>query len=248
MILTQELSRKEYTGTQPPAWLSELITTIGGKNEFGEPVFRLVRAEERLTPSGGVWLTWLPGTAVKKRNSSKERPWRRAIEIRMIKRYGPVQGWALEKWVPAKAYGTRERWMAPASHGGTILYVRNGAGLEYVPSQGEYPDRGDYEYTGFIYQSEQLAEETVIPAVQALIRELEALPTNPLQRIAQRAFVARQANEAAEKAYDQWAMDILDDRTPAFGLNPRVGFGEKRRHSVHDVLKRLKIGEHPGVS
>lgn len=244
-IKLQELDRKEYQGTKPPRYLTDLLTKIGGTNVYGEPNFRLVRAEERLTPSGGVWLTWLPGTSAKDRNSRKNAPYKRSIEIRMIKRYGPAEGWALEKWVPAKAYGTRERWYSPASIGGTILFITGqGHEMNYVPSQGEYPSRGDYEYTGFLFQSNQLAEATVVTAMQQLIQDLEALPTDPLKRIAQRSAIARAAAEAADRQYTQWGNDLIDERMPAFGFNPMVGFGTKRPRSVNEVAKRLGIRNH----
>lgn len=220
-----------------------MIEKIGGTNPYGLPNFRLVRAEERLTPSGGVWLTWASGTSVKDRNSHKNAPYKRSIEVRMIKRYGPACGWVLEKWVPAKAYGTREKWYSPASVGGTILFITNQAHtqMNYVPSQGEYPSRGDYEYTGFIFQSEELAEATVIPCVQALIRNLEELPTNPMKRIAQRTFVAKMAAEAADKAYEEWALDAINEQMPAFGMNPFSAAGPKQKRSVERIAEKLGI-------
>lgn len=99
-----------YDGPKPPAYLAGMLTRIGGRNIYGETNFRLVWAPARKTASGGIWLTWGEGHAnPKDRNTSRgHRPYKREAGIRMINRYGPVQGWALERWVPAKAYGSRE--------------------------------------------------------------------------------------------------------------------------------------------
>jgi hypothetical protein len=245
MSTFQETDRKVYTGRQAPTYLTRLLTRIGGLNVFDEPHFRLVWAEDRLTPSGGVWLNWLPGTSLADRNRSKgKRPWSRSIGVRMIKRYGPAQGWLLERWVPARAYGSRERWNAPAIVGGTILIIPNGAGLTYMPSQGAYPSRGDYEYTGFAFTNYELAEATVVPCMQALIREVEEMPTNPERRVAIRAGIARQAAEAADAEYESWALEVVHNRQPAFNGAAMSGAGTKRPHSSATILKRLGIKSH----
>lgn len=235
-----------YNGPKPPEYLKKLLTSIGGLNEYGVENFRLVWAPARRTASGGVWLDWLPNYSFKDRNTSKgAKPWRREAGVRMIPRYGPVQGWALERWVPAKAYGSRARWYAPAIIGGTMVLVSGRGELPvYLPSQGEYPSRGDYEYTGYAFDTDQLAEATVIPCMQALIMDRELLPTNPQRRVALRSSVAAEAVKMADKADEQWALDRIEEAQPAFGGRPFVGAGTKRPHSSAKILKKLGISSH----
>lgn len=247
MIVQTELDRKHYTGWLPPQYLTDLMTRIGGTNMFGEPHFRLVWGPDRLTPSGGTWVDWLPDTSQKDRRQWKgNKPYKRVAEVRMIPRYGPVVGWCLERWVPAKAYGSREQWYAPSIIGGTMVLVNGGK--ERIPSQGEYPSRGDYEYTGSLFKTEELAEATVIPIVQALILGLESLPTDPARRIAVRSQIANAAAQAADDAYETWALDMIDDMQPAFKGQIMLGAGTKRSASINEVCKRLGITEHSGRS
>lgn len=175
-------------------------------------------------------------------------PYKRSVGVRMIPRYGPIVGWALERWVPARAYGTRDRWYTPAVIGGTMLLVGSAADMRRIPSQGEYPSRGDYEYTGYLYTNEQLAEHTVLPIVQALRRSVEELPVNPERRIAMRTQIAIEANKQADLAYEEWAMTVIANAQPAFNGQIMSGYGKKRPHSMNEVAKRLGIREHTGRS
>ena len=116
-------------------------------------------------------------------------------------------------------------------------------GLERIPSQGQYPSRGDYEYAGFCYQNSELSEATVLPAVQALIRNLEELPTDPGRRMAMRVRIAAEAAKAAEKADEQWALDKIEECQPAFSGQIMSGYGKKAKSSMQRVADRLGFGQ-----
>lgn len=241
---SHEMDRKAYTGRRPPAYLETLITHLGGQNIFGEPSFRLVWASERMTPSGGTWVDWDKNVAVKDRQARRgNKPVRRVAEVRMIRRYGPAQGWLLEKWCPPSLYGSPARWYSPAVIGGTMILVEGGT--RRLPSQGSYPSRGDYEYTGFMFNEDELAEATVVAAVQYILRGIAELPTSPYSRLWQRTVIAEQAQRVIDQSFDSWAMDVIQDKQPAFGGTPfSSGAGSKGAPSINEVLKRLHISEH----
>lgn len=241
-ISQHEQDRKEYTGRLAPDYLTRLIETIGGTNMFGEPNFRLVWASERLTPSGGTWVDWPKNVAIKDRQDHKQRPLRRVAEVRMIRRYGPAQGWLLEKWCPPSIYGSPRRWYSPAIIGGTMILVEGGK--RRLPSQGTYPSRGDYEYTGFMFNNDELSEATVIEAVQQIVRGVSELPTSPYTRLWQRTVVAEQAQRVIDDNYEKWAMDVLSGGDMAFNGQPMVGYGKKGAPSINQTLKRLGISSH----
>lgn len=234
-----------YDGPAAPAHIQSALTAIGGLNPYDEPNYRLVRAERRLQPSGGLWLDWPEWSSLKQRNESKgHKPWSRKVEVRLIKRYGPVTGWVLERWVPAKVYGPPERWYASAIVGGTVIPIRDGNELKYIPSQGDYPRQGDYEYTGYAFTNEELSIHVITLAVQIMRRGIETLPTKPQARVALRASIARAANAAAEAADEKWALDVIQECQPAFGGNMMAGHGQKRPHSSAKILKKLGIKSH----
>lgn len=116
--------------------------------------------------------------------------------------------------------------------------------MNYVPSQGEYPSRGDYEYAGALFQSEELSEATVIPEMQKIISDLEKLPKDPLRRMAERSMIAKAAADEADRQYEEWGNLVVSEQMPAFGFNPMVGYGAKRERSVSQMAKRLGIRNH----
>lgn len=236
-MITHEQDRKEYTGRKPPEYLVKLLNSIGGYNLFGDPNFRLVWAPDRLTPSGGTWVDWDKGLAVKQRNDAVRRPIRRVSEVRMIRRYGPLQAWCLEKWCPASLYGSPKRWYSPAIIGGTMITVDGG--LRRLPSQGSYPSRGDYEYTGFGYTDVELSEATVVTGVQQIIRGVEELPVSPYERLWKRTMVATQAANVVDQQFDSWALDVVENAQPAFGGNVMQGYGKKSTSSIETTARKL---------
>ena len=242
-IQLHELDRKAYNGRQAPAYLTALITKIGGTNFYGEPNFRLVWASERLTPSGGTWVDWDKNLSTKDRQERRgNKPIRRVAEVRMIRRYGPAQGWLLEKWCPPSIYGSPRRWYSPVIIGGTMILVDGGT--RRLPSQGSYPSRGDYEYTGFGFTTEELSEGTVIQGVQQILRGIQDLPTAPYSRLWERAAVANKAQEVIDRSYESWAMDVLSGTDMAFHGAPMAGYGKKGAPSINTTLKKLGISSH----
>ena len=125
-----------------------------------------------------------------------------------------------------------------------MLCTMEDGAIRYVPSQGDYPSRGDYEYTGFAFTNEQLTEASVVPCVQALLRNLEKLPVDPARRAAQLAHVGNEAAKAADAAYENWGMELVRAKQPAFDGQIMSGYGPKRPHSSAEILKRLKIASH----
>lgn len=241
MITTQAKDRKEYSGRQAPWYLTKMIQTIGGQTMFGEPNFRLVWGPDRLTPSGGTWVDWPTGSSTKDRRTDRAKPLRRVTEVRMIKRYGPAQIWCLEKWCPPSLYGHPGRWYSPAIIGGTMILSSNG--LDRIPSQGSYPARGDYEYTGFGYTESELSEAQVIGGMQQIIRGIEELPRSPYARLWERTMIAQQAQTMVDDNFEKWALDVIQDVQPAMGGQPMTGYGKKGPSSTEIVARRLGFKE-----
>lgn len=237
------MDRLAYNGRKPPAYLTRAINARGGFNPWGQPRYRLVWAPDVYAPSGGVWLDWLPGTSMADRDEAKTAPLRRSIEVRMVKRYGPLTGWILEKWVPAAAYGTAETWYSPAVVGGTMLWVP--WANQYVPSQGRYPTFGEYEYASYHFPTDgDLSEALVVAAIGRMEQYLDQLPSSPYGRILRRVYLAKQAEEMADKYFERYAFDLMDDAQPAFNGQSFTGAGEKRKSYQSQVAERLGITSH----
>jgi hypothetical protein len=54
-------------GTPVRKDLQQVLTRMGGVNPFGEPLFRLLRAEDRITQAAGAWAVWPDDVSVEDR-------------------------------------------------------------------------------------------------------------------------------------------------------------------------------------
>jgi hypothetical protein len=173
-------------------------------------------------------------------------PLREVTEVRLTKRY-PTAGnqWALERWVPAKAYGMPQQWYAPVTNGGTMIFSK--AKFMMIPALGAYPFKGDYEFTNFSFENHELSETLIMNAIGRIEHHVEAL--KPIgARIAHSVLAAQAEQEEIDKKMDALASDMIDDCQPAFGMNPfSSGAGPKRAHSSKAIAKKLGIRSHLGV-
>lgn len=233
----------KYSGRPAPVHIARAINSRAGFTLYGDPKYRLVWAQDRLTPSGGVWLDWAPGLTTNERNEDINRPIRRMVDIRMIPRYGPIAGWVLEKWVPPSAYGTPKQWYSPAVIGGTMLWVP--WANRYIPSQGDFPSHGDYEYASYHFPTDgTLSESVILTAIGRIEHYLDQLPATPLGRTLRRVHIAKQAEEASDKAFERYAFDLMDGMAPAFNGSAFTGAGEKRPSYTSQVAQKLGITSH----
>lgn len=119
-----------------PESVRRKLTEFGGRNQYGKPLWRLVRAESRTHVCGGTFNSGVSGGDFQIQQNGKfgfsestiQKSYNGEDEIRM---YG-VKGWILERWLPPYVWDTRENWNSrKAADGLTPLF-------------GEYPSEGDY--------------------------------------------------------------------------------------------------------
>jgi hypothetical protein len=177
-----------------PAEIAERITSAGGLNRYGEPMFRVVWGWTRLSWIGGKWTD---------RDASGILV-REVIQLRQVPKYFPHDRWHLERWLAPELYGSRERWEA-------MTFERED-GIT-VPALGPFPDRGEYEHCQALEDAAGGFLPLVPAAVESLVRMIEFSKGLPS---AQRrpAILAREAKK--ETDYVNWAYDVLDDGVPAF--------------------------------
>lgn len=236
--------RSDYNGPQPSARLQRLIALRGGKNMFGQPMYRLVHSNFRRTPSAGTWIDWDQSLSLNERkDDGSYRPVRRVVEMRLILAYpNHPDKWILEKWCLPEAYGTREDWYKPMQMGGTMLYIPHER--RSVATLGDYPHRGEYENLGYAFPPSAVTEAVILTAIGRLEHAIDHMPSTPEGRILRRAYNATIREELKEQQYRAYAREVLDDGDFAFGGNPFVGAGYKRPHSSKKMLRKLGITEH----
>ncbi len=177
-----------------PSGVAERLALAGGANRFGEPNFRAVWGWNRLAWIGGLFEDRdADGTLV-----------REVAALRLEPKYPQLNRWHIERWLPPEVYGSPRFW-----HQQTLEVC----GARSIPALGPYPSRGDYEH---VFTLESLRGEfiqltpTIAERIARAIRFASGVPR----------FARRRALDAhhrrAERAYDSFAGDILDDAVPAF--------------------------------
>ena len=134
----------DATMDTPPS-ISEQLSDWGGKNEFGQPLWRLILAQNHLVQRFGQWIERgadftdqvefesVVAEGHKPIHQFKSRqvaPENITHGMKWVPRY-PVMGWIVERWFPASAFGSRDAWENALSEDGT-------------PMMGPFPEHGGY--------------------------------------------------------------------------------------------------------
>jgi hypothetical protein len=139
--------------TSIPKSLKDAIKRAGGKNPFGEPMFRLLLAECRVVKAAGAWKEWSKNLSVEERGGFPTKEIQRLIKegrstqeinefvtqwserqpLRVItgmvdRPLYQFKGFILEKWKPAITFGSPDEWYSYRFQGepalGTLPAVR----------------------------------------------------------------------------------------------------------------------------
>lgn len=222
-----------------PYSVQDYLTRRGGKNPFGEPMYRLVWAPTRVVKQGGRWHDWDSTIPVNERGGVsyhfesdlvipfQHKPFRIIEEVRETRKYA-FDGWVLERWVPS------------------IMYPR----YEYekkIPNTnisflGPYPENGDYEMcAGGPGQTEipelSRLDDAIAATEQAKNRHRSSVEQETLQRLnaAQHDYeVQMQKEEVAIRE------KLRKDRAILFGTSLAAG------RVRNELARRAGIREHVG--
>ena len=187
-----------------PESVARVLEIAGGSNRFGEPNYRAVWGWNRLAWIGGKFEDRDEhGVLIRER-----------VELRREPKYPQVNRWHIERWVPPETYGSPRDWYSQ-----TIEH----AGAQSVPALGPYPSRGDYEhcFTLETPRGEFIQLTATIAEFIARAIECSSGARTKHSRAENRAnLYEREARE--DRAYSDWAYDLLDDAVPAFHKQPFV--------------------------
>ena len=203
--------------TTIPKDLQAAILRAGGKNPFGEPMFRLLLAETRIVKAAGAWKIWSEGLTVDERGGLGIKQVQQMLKegrtTEEINEYVQEQmnrhpdrvvtgmidrplyqfkGFIIEKWKPAITFGSPDEWYS---------YKFNGE-----PALGPYPTYGDYELcagpTPYMPSAAQCVD-----AIQQTFKEIDERPSTASGRLAQML----QAEDAYEKALEKENFDKVEN-------------------------------------
>lgn len=223
---------------QPPAFLARALELRGGRNEHGEPMFRLVRSEGRKRMSGGEWYEWDKSISIRHRNPGSARPLRVVVGYKPVPCYPGEHGWILEQWTSPDKYGSPVQWYSPASMGGTLKWMPKLN--RYLLGIGHFPHRGDYEGTGYIFPNHALSEALILNAIGRIVHLQDGLPPDPHQRALQQSNYDTQAEREQERAFEKFSNDQLEDSLDELKVSTPGAKAE-----VCKFAESIGIREHP---
>ncbi|HYL82787.1 MAG TPA: hypothetical protein VE263_01015 [Candidatus Angelobacter sp.] len=185
---------------ETPENVARLLQRAGGINRFGEPNYRAVWGWNRLAWIGGKF----------EDRDEHGALLRERVELREEPKYPAVNRWHIERWLPPEAYGSPRQWYAQTAE------RANGVS---IPALGPYPSRGEYEHC-FTLEGPRGEFIQLTPTVaEHLARAIECARHTPRSRGRTRLY---ERERRAERRYEQWAYDVMDDAVPAFHKQPFV--------------------------
>jgi len=174
-----------------PTWATEILTRSGGLNFYGEPLYRLVWANNRLAWCAGKW----------EDRDSEGYLIREVIAARLVPKYPIRDRWIIEQFLPAEKYGSRENWWRDTREWGEE---------GNLPQLGPYPSRGDYELACLIEDR----DKQFVQAEPYILRDFFLLMKLAKMRTYAEGVRRAKEKQAQEKRrYEQEARDILNEAT-----------------------------------
>lgn len=186
---------------ETPENVAHRLEHTGGLNRFGEPNYRAVWGWNRLAWIGGKFEDRDPDTGSLLRE---------VVELRQEPKYPAVNRWHIERWMPPETYGSPRLWYAQT------VERENGVS---IPALGPYPSRGEYEHCMTLEGPRGEFLQLTPTAAEHIARAIEF--SRRVTRSRKRSAVDdRERRE--DRAYDEWAYDLLDNQVPAFHKQPFV--------------------------
>jgi len=180
--------------------VAQRLARAGGCNRLGEPNYRAVWGWNRLAWIGGKF----------EDRDEHGALLRERVELRLEPKYPVLNRWHIERWLPPETYGSPRAWYAQT--------IEREKGVS-IPALGPYPSRGEYEHC-FTLESPRGDFVQLTPTIaEHIARAIEWSRRFP--RAKQRTdLYNREAR--ADRSYEQWAFDVLDDAISAFHKQPFV--------------------------
>ena len=180
--------------------VAQRLARAGGCNRLGEPNYRAVWGWKRLAWIGGKF----------EDRDEHGALLRERVELRLEPKYPVLNRWHIERWLPPETYGSPRAWYAQT--------IEREKGVS-IPALGPYPSRGEYEHC-FTLESPRGDFVQLTPTIaEHIARAIEWSRRFP--RAKQRTdLYNREAR--ADRSYQQWAFDVLDDAISAFHKQPFV--------------------------
>lgn len=185
---------------ETPASIADRLTRAGGLNRFRQPNFRAIWGWNRLSWIGGKF----------EDRDATGNLLREVVALRLEPKYPQLNRWHIERWLAPETYGSPGAWSTQ---------TRETCGAASILALGPYPDRGDYEHV-FTLETPRGEFLQLTPTIAERVARAITSAHHSSRASRRRSLEAREAR--ADRAYDSFAWDVLDDAVPAFHSQPFV--------------------------
>lgn len=248
-------NRNDIRGdTRAPQSYEDFLVSRYGKTPFGEPMLRLVLAQNRMMQAGGEFWDWKEGSSLTDKGGinyprlmklaesgisraefaealaeeKSKKPERRKTEIRWIPKYTGEEGWVLELWHPASKYGSRDEWYRAEQDG--------------VPICGPYPEKGDYEAITYPPTPHLPSFDEMQNAVRYYYAQFDQRPMDPSIMLQLRLAEVAEAEEKFKREQADW----IDQKVKEINQMLTSSSLEASRWR-NETAAKLGIKEHIGI-
>ena len=181
-----------------PKAVQDAIARWGGRNPYGDPMWRIVLAQNIVAKRGGLLHDLGDGEqsvfAIGAHGKIVESKIHDSVSSGIVElpRYGCGPGWIMERWFPASTWGTPEAWAAQRSDDGSRLLCE------------DYPQRG--RYFMLMGPFDKIPELTDLE--NAISMHKESMQLQPTNYDAYFRQVMRDEESARKKAKDKLVADL----------------------------------------
>lgn len=266
--------RNDFIGEVGGRTLVDDCIRIGGRNIYGEPMFRVCLAQDRVMKAAGEWNQWDDDVPVEERgglnlaliqqmvnqrdevaNAALANGFAREDVQKMTANMSamieevvqeclarhpksvftgmsevqiyPNEGWIIEKWKPADAWGSPADWYRYAFQG--------------VASLGPYPQFGGYELIAGPSPTKPTVTE-VETAIRRHFQELDARPASPAELVARMMSAKEERNRKRKE--DRRADIEAAVKDGPISLHNRISLGAGR--VIQEAATRAGLSGHYG--
>lgn len=184
---------------EPPQWVVDHITKLGGLNRYNRPNYRVTWGANRFHTVGGMF---------KKVVTVKDEMIigrvvaivTQVAELRQINRYR-WDRWHLERWRGPEFYGSREDW-----------YQQTWDEESQLHSMGGYPSEGDYEHCFYLAQCSHMKPGDTEWCRLCQVTSGEYIPLEENIHILEMQINALRMSEDVSKDAEQKALFLREDK------------------------------------
>lgn len=184
---------------EPPSWVVDRITKLGGLNTYGRPIYRVIWGGNRYHLVGGMFkkpITIKDEMIIGKSVTIVTE----VAEMRNLLKYNPFR-WHLERWIPPEAYGSREDWYRDSWDEASQLHM-----------MGDYPSEGDYEHVFFLAECPHMGPDDRDWCMLCRVTSGVFIPLEENVHMLEMQITALRMSQGVSKSQERTALFLREDQ------------------------------------